>query len=168
MSERSGDRVRNLWQAARPDLDTAPMEVIGPLKQIAALLDEALEPLYADAPLNAAELDICIRLRHDSNPTIARHLAGQMRHSRAAISKNLNRLETRGLVRREPSPTDRRAALVRLTPDGEAVVDKLFPRQLAREAELLEDLGDDRHRVIDALNLLADTLAGRLGARRPS
>lgn len=159
MNERSLDRVRKAWTAARPDLDTSPMEVIGPLKRIAAMLDEALEPLYVDAPLTGAELDICIRLRHDESPMIARHLAGQMRHSRAAISKTLNRLETRGLVRRDPSPNDRRAALVRLTPDGEAVVDKLFPRQLAREAELLEALGDDRQRVIDALNLLAETLA---------
>lgn len=158
---RSGDRVQRLWAAARPELDTSPMEVIGPLKQIAALLEEALDPLYAEAPLSGAELDVCIRLRHDTNPTIARHLAEQMRHSRAAVSKTLTRLESRGLVRREPSPNDRRAALIRLTPEGEAVVDKLFPRQLAREAELLAGLGDDRSRVVDALNLLADVLSNR-------
>ncbi|MEU7004126.1 hypothetical protein [Nonomuraea sp. NPDC046570] len=62
---------------------------------------------------------------------------------------------------REPSPFDRRAALVRLTPAGEAAVDAIFPRQLAREAELLEGLGEDRERVIDALNLLAEVLGRR-------
>src|SRR5882757_10217843 len=158
-SRRSGDHVRKLWAAARPDLDTSPMEVIGPLKRVVALLEEALDPLYVDAPLSGAELDVCIRLRHDPSPTIARHLAEQMRHSRAAISKTLTRLETRGLVRREPSPKDRRAALIRLTPEGEAIVDKLFPRQLAREAELLDDLGEDRERVVEALNLLAEILS---------
>lgn len=105
---------------------------------------------------------MCIRLRHDPSPTIARHLAEQMRHSRAAISKTLTRLETRGLVRREPSPTDRRAALIRLTSEGEAVVDKLFPRQLAREAELLDDLGEDREQVVAALNILAGVLSRRV------
>jgi DNA-binding MarR family transcriptional regulator len=161
MSRPNPDRVRDLWAAARPDLDTSPMEVIGPLKRVVALLDEALDPLYFDAPLSGVELDVCIRLRHDTNPTIARHLAEQMRHSRAAMSKTLTRLETRGLIRREPSPYDRRAALVRLTSKGEEVVDHLFPRQLAREAELLDDLGDDRQRVVDALNLLADVLSRR-------
>ncbi|MER6948191.1 MarR family transcriptional regulator [Nonomuraea sp. NPDC000554] len=82
-------------------------------------------------------------LRHDPSPTIARHLADQMRHSRAAISKTLTRLASRGLVVREPNPTDRRAALVLLTPAGEAAVDAVFPLQLAREAELLEGLGAD-------------------------
>jgi DNA-binding MarR family transcriptional regulator len=138
------------------------MAVIGPLKQITALLDVVMEPLYVDAPLTSAELDICIRLRHDTSPTIARQLADQMRHSRAAVSKTLTRLEARGLVRREPSPNDRRAALVRLTPQGEAIVDKLFPLQLAREAELLDELGPDRERVVEALNLLADVLRRQL------
>jgi DNA-binding MarR family transcriptional regulator len=153
------DMVQGLWAGARPDLDTSAMEVIGPLKRIQRLLEEALEPIYVDAPLTSAELDICIRLRHDESPTIARQLADQMRHSRAAISKTLNRLEARGFVRREPSPNDKRAALIRLTPEGEAVTDRLFPRQLAREVELLEGLGDDRQRVVEALNLLVDVLA---------
>ncbi|WP_379524217.1 MarR family winged helix-turn-helix transcriptional regulator [Nonomuraea insulae] len=159
--KRSSDHVRGLWAAARPDLDTSPMEVIGPLKRVVTLLGEALDPLYADAALTGAELDVCLRLRHDPNPTIARHLADQMRHSRAAISKTLIRLESRGLITREPSPSNRRAALVRLTPEGEAAVDAIFPRQLAREAELLKGLGADRERVIEALNLLADVLSRR-------
>ncbi|MFI9550520.1 MarR family winged helix-turn-helix transcriptional regulator [Nonomuraea endophytica] len=159
---RSTDRVRAQWAAARPDLDTSPMEVIGPLKRVIARLGEALDPLYVDAALTGAELDVCLRLRHDTTPTIARHLADQMLHSRAAISKTLTRLEKRGLIAREPSPSDRRAALVRLTPAGEAAVDAIFPRQLAREAELLEGLGEDRDRVIDALNLLAEVLGKRV------
>ncbi|TDD62912.1 MarR family transcriptional regulator [Kribbella antibiotica] len=153
------DMVQGMWATARPDLDTSAMEVIGPLKRIQRLLDEAMEPIYVDAPLTSAELDICIRLRHDTNPTIARQLADQMRHSRAAVSKTLNRLEARGFVKREPSPNDKRAALIRLTPEGEAVTDRLFPRQLAQEVDLLEGLGDDRARVIDALELLLDVLS---------
>ncbi|MGW2153953.1 MarR family winged helix-turn-helix transcriptional regulator [Nonomuraea sp. NPDC001699] len=158
---RTTDRVRELWAAARPDLDTSPMEVIGPLKRVIALLGEELDPLYVDATLTSAELDVCLRLRHDPSPTIARQLADRMRHSRAAISKTLTRLENRGLVVREPSSADRRAALVRLTPEGEAAVDAIFPQQLAREAELLAGLGEDRERVIEALNVLADVLGGR-------
>jgi DNA-binding MarR family transcriptional regulator len=155
----TSDRVRGLWADARPDLDTSPMEVIGPLRRIAALLDDATAPLYVDAPLTSTELDLCIRLRHDPTPTIARQLADQLRHSRAAVSKTLRRLEGRGLIRRDPDPDDQRAAVVRLTPAGEAVVDKLFPRQLAIEQKLLEALGPDRARVVEALNLLVETLA---------
>jgi DNA-binding MarR family transcriptional regulator len=109
--------------------------------------------------VTSTELDLCIRLRHDTTPTIARQLADQLRHSGAAVSKTLRRLEGRGLIRRDPDPDDQRAAVVRLTPAGEALVDELFPRQPAVEEKLLEALGADRERVVEALDLLVDALA---------
>lgn len=39
-----------------------------------------------------------------------------------AISKGVDRLESRGWVRRHPNPTDRRSSLVSLTSDGAAVL----------------------------------------------
>jgi hypothetical protein len=38
------------------------------------------------------------------------------------------------------------------------VTDELFPRQLAVEAKLLEASGNDRERVVQALNLLVGVL----------
>ncbi|GAA3768323.1 winged helix-turn-helix transcriptional regulator [Streptomyces phyllanthi] len=64
------------------------------------------------------------------------------------------KLEKRGFVERRPSPADRRAALVTVTPAGCDAIDTMFPRRLAAEAELLDGLGADRDRVVDALNLL--------------
>jgi MarR family 2-MHQ and catechol resistance regulon transcriptional repressor len=43
-----------------------------------------------------------------------------------AITTAVDRLEARGLVAREAHPTDRRARIVRLTPEGERKVAKLF------------------------------------------
>jgi MarR family 2-MHQ and catechol resistance regulon transcriptional repressor len=43
-----------------------------------------------------------------------------------AITTAVDRLEARGLVAREAHPTDRRARIVRLTPDGRAQAAKLF------------------------------------------
>ncbi|MDT3445588.1 MULTISPECIES: MarR family winged helix-turn-helix transcriptional regulator [unclassified Pseudofrankia] len=155
---------RERWAAARPDLDTSPMEVIALLKHVQALRDLALEPLYDGAPVTAPEVDVLIHLRHAEQPVIARRLAERMRCSRAAISKTLAKLEGRGYVERQPSPTDRRAALVTISPAGAAVVDSIFPRQLAIEAELLAGLGPDRARVVEALTLLVDTVATRVAA----
>lgn len=155
---RTGSDAHQLWAAARPDLDTSPMAVVGPLKRVQALLAAALEPVYADAPVTAPELDVLIKLRHVEGPVIARRLAESMHCSAAAISKTLAKLERRGYVERRPSPADRRAALVTVTETGRAVVDSLFPRQLAVEAEVLGGLGDDRERVVEALRLLVRAL----------
>lgn len=138
-----------------PELDTSPMEIIGPLKRLQALLDLATEPLYAGSPVTAAELDLLIRIRHTDEPVIARQLARDMNYSRAAISKILARLEKRGYVTRRASPADRRCALVHITTAGAEVVDRMFPEQLAIEAAALATLTPAaRQKVTDALALL--------------
>jgi len=142
------------WAAARPDLDTSPMEVISLVKRVESLMAAAVEPLYAGAPLTPAEADLLIRLRHATEPTIARRLSDEVGLSRAAISKTLGKLDKRGFIQREPSQADRRATLLTLTPAGQAAVDALFPRQLAVEAALLAGLGDRREQVIQALRAL--------------
>ncbi|MEV0358669.1 MarR family transcriptional regulator [Nocardia sp. NPDC050697] len=154
--------VQALWAEARPDLDTSPMAVVGPLKRIQRLLAAATEPLYDGAPLTAPELDVLIKLRHTAEPVIARRLAESMSCSPAAISKTLAKLERRRFIERRASPADRRAALVTCTDSGSSAVDALFPCQLAVEAELLAGLGADRERVIEALNLLAAVLERNL------
>lgn len=155
-----------MWTAARPDLDTSPMDVVGPVKRIEALLTTALEPLYEGAPLTAPELDALVQLRHTEGPVIARRLAETLGCSRAAVSKTLAKLEKRGFVERRPSPADRRAALVTVTPAGCDAIDTMFPRQLAAEADLIDGLGADRDRVVEALNLLEEALQQRVVRQR--
>ncbi|WP_281262762.1 hypothetical protein [Streptomyces cahuitamycinicus] len=42
----------------------------------------------------------------------------------------------------------------------------MFPRQLATEAELLDSLGAERERVVEALNLLEKALQQRVAGQR--
>lgn len=156
---------REQWAEARPDLDTTPMDVVGPVKWISALFDAAKESMYEVAPVSAPELDVLVQLRHAGEPVIARRLAERMRYSRAGMSKTLAKLEKGGFIERRPNPADRRAALVTITASGEEAVDTMFPRQLAVEAELLTGLGADRERVVDALNLLTRVLTEGLAGR---
>lgn len=85
-------------------------------------------------------------------------LADNMGMSRAGVSKTLAKLEKRGHIARTPNPADRRAALVTITESGKQAIDRIFPRQLTTEAELLAGLGEDRARVVDALALLAEVM----------
>ncbi len=155
--------VRAQWAQNNPGLDTSPMELVGLLKHATALLDRAVEPLYAGAPLTAPEVDMLIPLRHATEPVIARGLAERLGMSRAGVSKTLGKLERRGFISRTPNPADRRAALVTITPAGAKAVDDLFPRQLAAEVQLLADLGEDREWVLEALGRLVEAMQGRAG-----
>lgn len=151
--------MRAHLERLQPGLDTSSMEIVGPLKRVQALLDRGLEPLFASTLVTSPELDTMLKLRFAGGPMIARQVADLLGRSRAAVSKTLNRLERRGMITREVNAADRRSAVVRLTSEGERVVDVLFPRQLAIEAELLEGLDDtERAKIVDALATLVRTL----------
>jgi DNA-binding MarR family transcriptional regulator len=64
----------------------------------------------------------------------ATRLAALIAFDRSTIGDVLERLETKGWVRRSPSPTDRRVKLLRLSPEGEEVV-----RQVAAAVERVQE-----------------------------
>jgi DNA-binding MarR family transcriptional regulator len=68
------------------------------------------------------------------------------------MTNRLDRLESRGLVRRRPDPSDGRGVRVRLTVRGRTRVDRAMADLVARERELLAGLGEkDRHRLAGLL-----------------
>jgi DNA-binding MarR family transcriptional regulator len=135
------------------------MEVVGRLKRAQALLNVAIEPLFDGASVTSAELEVMLKLWTAEQPTIARQLARQVGRSPAALSKALAKLERRGYITRQANPADRRAALVRLTDEGEKIVDTLFPRQLAIEAKLLRGMApEQRAQIIEGLTQLVEVL----------
>ncbi|MFD0492185.1 MarR family winged helix-turn-helix transcriptional regulator [Saccharopolyspora spinosporotrichia] len=111
-------RTVELWRERNPGLDTSPMEVVALVKRVRVLLDRAVEDLYDGAALTSAEVELLVPLRHADEPVTAARLAARLGMSRAGISKTLAKLEKRGLITRAANPADRRAALIRMTPEG--------------------------------------------------
>lgn len=71
------------------------------------------------------------------------------------LSRILGKLETRGLITREPDGNDRRAVLAVITPQGRRAWEKLRKRRDALVAELLTALPDkDVESLLDALTAL--------------
>jgi DNA-binding MarR family transcriptional regulator len=158
-------QIRQQLQQTRPELDLGPAEVFGLLKHATAMLDLLLEPVFETATLNSAEFDVLFQLRFAGEPMIARRLALAMGRSAAALSKSLAKLEQRGLVTREANPSDRRAALVSITPTGAEAVDEVFPRRLSLESEAVASLtAEQLAQVTASLQLLAQAVETR--ARR--
>ena len=77
--------------------------------------------------------------------------------SQPSMTQLVQRLEQRGLVRRESDPADGRVALVQLTESGHAALLARRQRNAERIADLLGDLPDSD----------VQALAGRAGLRAP-
>lgn len=68
------------------------------------------------------------------------------------ITYLVDRLVAKGLVRREPSPRDRRARYAVLTPDGRALIERLFPSHAVEVARAMAGLS--AREQAEATNLL--------------
>ncbi|MCA3307926.1 MAG: MarR family transcriptional regulator [Roseomonas sp.] len=70
---------------------------------------------------------------------------------RNTIGIVVERLEQRGLLTREVDKEDRRARILRLTPEGTALRRRLRPRMLAANARAIEALTEDEAKTLLAL-----------------
>lgn len=79
-------------------------------------------------------------------------LADPVLKDHANITRMLDGLELRGLIKREPNPEDRRSHRIFLTTDGEGVVSDLLPGVLEQKAKWFD--GMDRRLLEQLVELL--------------
>jgi DNA-binding MarR family transcriptional regulator len=83
-------------------------------------------------------------------PATAGQLAADEGISPPAVTRSLNRLVELGLVSREADTTDRRAAVIRLTEQGQHELDVILRMREAWLVEHLSTLSDEDIRIIFA------------------
>ena len=126
-----------------------PQRSIGSLfGKVKGAIGAAFEAELAPLDITAAQYVILMSLAH-GEVSSASDLCRGISYDPGAMTRMLDRLERRGLVRRVPNPEDRRAFQLELTDEGKAVVPKLraagmkvFNRMLGgftpKEAQQLE------------------------------
>lgn len=81
---------------------------------------------------------------------------------RARTSRAITSLTEKGLLRREPKPSDRREVHLYLTDEGRRVFREVFPRIAAIQRELLSPLSDTERRQLSGLMARLQASASRL------
>jgi DNA-binding MarR family transcriptional regulator len=83
------------------------------------LLDVLDQSLKTGHGLSMAEYEILVRLSEAPDRKLRMaQLAAEASHSRSRLSHTCTRLESKGLVRRETCPSDKRGVLAHLTDEG--------------------------------------------------
>jgi DNA-binding MarR family transcriptional regulator len=147
------DRFVAQWSRERPDLELAPMALVGRLGRLNALGTAVVEAGLARSGLKLGEFDVLASLRRAGAPyeLTPGALVRQLMLSSGAMTNRLDRLEASGLVQRLPDPDDRRGVIVRLTPEGRDVVDRAVTDHVATEATLLGPLSASERATLDRL-----------------
>lgn len=155
------DLITEHWNIERPDVDVSPMAVIGRITRLSRVLEQELKRFFAGHDLEFWEFDVLATLRRSGGDTglTAGALNRAAMVTSGAITNRIDRLAAKNLVRRAPSPDDRRSVFVQLTDEGRALVDRLLPLHVANEERLLAALGTaDRDQLADLLRTLAVSL----------
>ncbi len=90
-------------------------------------------------------------------PQTSARLADEVGIDRSGASRYADRLEAAGLVKRNADPTDRRATLLALTSEGQAVIAGLREALTRHLESRIADWPDDRVRtLVEGIHLLVD------------
>lgn len=153
-------RVGSDFAARYPDASASATECAMNLVRTGDLVvgrvSATLQPLDV-SPAGGLVLGI---LKDAGQPCPPNYISDRLIVSRATVTGVLDTLVKRGLVRREPHPTDRRMVLVHLTSAGSRMADKVRQTVHRAEAEWMGSLSEhERAQLTELLGKLQRHLA---------
>lgn len=78
-----------------------------------------------------------LELLYNKGPQPVQKISETLSIPSGSITYVVDKLEKKGLVKRQPNPNDRRASTVVLTEEGRALFDKIFPKHVETISENL-------------------------------
>ena len=118
-------------------------------KFAASLADTGLMPIHAEV----------LAMIGDNPGTIPSVVADALGRDRSSVTGILRTLTDRALIERARTIRDRRAALLQLSPTGEAMLQRLHAHAAASEAALDRILGPDKPALLALLRHISAVLA---------
>ncbi|MCX5387069.1 MarR family winged helix-turn-helix transcriptional regulator [Streptomyces sp. NBC_00083] len=139
-----------------------PGEVAATLRLAVGRIARKLRRTHAVGDTTLSEVSVLARLERDG-PDSPGALAELERVRPQAMATTLAALEQRGLVNREPDPSDRRRVVMTVTEAGRTVILDRRSESVRGLAHAIEDelTPAERRQLVDALSLL-ERLAERL------
>ena len=136
------DEIVARWQAERPDLDVAPLQVLSRVSRLARHLDRARRAAFTAHGLETWEFDVLSALRRQGPPyqLSPGALVRATLVTSGTMTNRIDRLAAAGLVYRHPDPQDKRGVQVQLTERGARTADAALADLLDRERALLTGL----------------------------
>jgi DNA-binding MarR family transcriptional regulator len=144
---------------------------------VAGRLDLIRERVGALYGISGAQFSIMMGIRQlEERRGVSLGGLADVLHQRGTfVTSQTNRLRERGLIVKKPNPDDRRGVLMRLTPQGHALIEKMLPLVSSLNDQIFEQLdANDFTRLRRIVATLADsteealTVVERAGKRAHS
>ncbi len=147
------DRVLQQWRRERPDLEVAPMGLIGRVKRLSHHLAQEMNKTFAEHGLNLASFDVLATLRRSGQPYClppSELLVSTMVTS-GTMTNRIDQLVKAGYVERLSNDADGRSVLISLTKEGFAVIDAAVSDHVKTQARLTAGLSASEFQRLNRL-----------------
>lgn len=160
------DEIAAAWRRERPGTPVGSIGVLTRIRRLAKLFEDDRRRTLTRLGVDAATLDLLATLRRAGAPyqLSPSTLAQRTLVSAGAISQRVARAERAGLVSRVRAGPDARGVLVKLSPAGHALVERIVDDLLRHEESLLAALTAEQRRQL--AGLLRVLLGGLTGGQR--
>jgi MarR family transcriptional regulator, 2-MHQ and catechol-resistance regulon repressor len=113
-------------------------------------ISQIAEDSIEDAGLGLTDFAVLEALLHKGPLTIT-EIQGKVLLASGSMTAAVDRLEKKGLVKRSPAPSDRRAKVLGLTPEGRQVIETAFRRHATELESAMAVLNPSEKRELYAL-----------------
>jgi DNA-binding MarR family transcriptional regulator len=147
------DHIRAQWSRERPDLDSAGFGIAGRLQVLGKRLGMRVEQALAPLDMTRWAFDVLATLRRHGPPDrmTPTELTRATMLTSGAMTNRIDRLEARGLVRREADPDDRRGIRVVLTDEGRELADRGIAARFADATDVAAKLSVTERSKLESL-----------------
>ncbi|MBW2697153.1 MAG: MarR family transcriptional regulator [Deltaproteobacteria bacterium] len=144
------------WLPALEDVDPSTVLIIIWAGRLSRRVDAFYHEALRSYGLRYSDYAVLSLLRF-SGAMSPKRLNVSLAITSGGLTKTIQRLESKQLVRREPDPNDGRGTLVSLTKQGKRTVMRVFSEDVQAHEELLRDVSSaGRRRIASALRDLLD------------
>lgn len=145
------DEILHQWNRERPDLDVAPMGLIGRLGRVVHYLTREMDKTFARFGLTGASFDVLATLRRAGAPHSLSpgDLLSTMMITSGTLTNRIDQLEKAGLVARASNPEDGRSVIISLTPKGLATIDAAVTAHVETQKRLVSVLPEAERALLD-------------------
>lgn len=155
------DSLLQQLSGTRPKKEIEAYQVTARISRAALHIARAQDEAFGRLGLNRGEVGVlgALLLAGKGRQLSPTQLFKGLMLSSAGITSRLDRLESRGYVKRVRHPTDRRGVLVELTDSGRKALDQAIGNDAASEEAILSGLtAADRRELVALMKKLLSTL----------
>lgn len=148
-----------------PDDKPLPLRLFRQFHMVLHALRHGIQPVFAGHELTGPQWRV-LHMLSEAGPDglTPGQISDRLRHSHGNTTGIVDKLEELGLARRTPHPEDRRALLIQLTEEGQALQGEVGPAFEARVEQLLACLSAaEQARLSKFLNRITEHVWETLG-----